>query len=90
MIKGVKMIKIFFSESSIIQYLEKKGYIVQKKSEKRKKAIQKAREDRSRKIQERIQKAIQEMKEQGIDINAHKLSKYAKVNYRTALKYLKS
>ncbi len=80
--------KIFFNDEQIIRYLKKKGYIVEKK-ENRIKYITKAREERQKAIKEKIQKAIQEMREKNIPINANQLSKHAKVNYRTALKYLK-
>ena len=82
------MIKIFFSDEQIIQYLKSKGYLIQKKED-RLKSVEKARKERQEQIKEKIKKAIQEMKEQGIVINANRLSKYAGINYRTAQKYLK-
>ena len=80
--------KIFFNDEQIIKYLKKKRYIVEKK-ETRLKSVEKARKERQEQIKEKIKKAIQEMKEQGIVINANRLSKYAGINYRTAQKYLK-
>jgi len=80
--------KIFFNDEQIIKYLKKKGYIVEKK-ETRLKSVEKARKERQEQIKEKIKKAIKEMQEQGIPINANRLSKWAKINYRTAVKYLK-
>jgi len=82
------MIKIFFNDEQIVKYLQSKGYIIQKKED-RLKSVEKARQERQEQIKQRIKKAIQEMKEQGIVINANRLSKWAKINYRTAQKYLK-
>ncbi len=81
--------KIFFSDEQIIKYLKEKGYIVEKK-EKKIQNITKAREERQKAIKEKIQKAIKEMQEQGIPVNANRLSQYAGINYRTAQKYLSS
>ncbi len=80
--------KIFFNDEQIIKYLKKKGYIVEKK-ETRLKSVEKARKERQEQIKEKIKKAIKEMQEKGIPINANRLSKWAKINYRTAVKYLK-
>jgi len=81
------MIKIFFNDEQVIEYLKRQGYTVQKK-EIVEKNIEKARESRSKKIQEKIQKTIEEMKTNNEPINANSLSKRAKINYRTAKKFL--
>ena len=75
-------------EEEIIKYIRKKGYKVIQ-AEKQKKAIEKARQVKSKNIQEKIKIAIQELQEQGKDINPYSVSKQAKINYRTAMKYLK-
>ena len=82
------MIKIFFNDEQVIEYLKRQGYTVQKK-EIVEKNIEKARESRSKKIQEKIQKTIEEMKTNNEPINANSLSKRAKINYRTAKKFWK-
>ncbi len=75
-------------EEEIIKYIRKKGYKVIQ-AEKQKKAVEKARQARSKNIQERVKTAIKELQEQGKDINPYSVSKQAKINYRTAMKYLK-
>jgi len=81
------MLKIFFSEEQIIKYLQEQGYTIRKKDEIRKN-IKKARESRTEEIKKKIQKTIEEMKNNNETINANSLSKKAGINYRTAKKYL--
>ena len=84
-------IKIFWSEQEKIRWakevLREQGYIVRDKV-KVQENIEKARNKRTETILKKIEKAKEELMNEGKDINAHSISKKAKINYRTALKYL--
>ena len=86
------IIKIFKNEKEIErwakEYLEKKGYRIEDKKERIEK-IKRAREKRTEEIKRKIKKAIEEMKKEKQEITAWSVSKKAKINYRTARKYLK-
>ena len=82
-----KMIKIFFNDEQIINYLKAKGYIVRNKKEVQEN-IEKARNKRTEIILRKIEKAKEELIAENKDVNAHSISKKAGINYRTALKYL--
>ena len=82
------MIKIFFNDEQIINYLKSKGYIIRNKKEVQEN-INKARNKRTEDIIKRIEKEKEELQKEGKDINAHSISKKAGINYRTALKYFK-
>jgi len=81
------MIKIFFNDEQILQYIRSKGYIVRDKKEV-KENIEKARNKRTETILRKIEQAKKELELENKDINAHSVSKKAGINYRTALKYL--
>lgn len=85
-------IKIFWSEQEKIKWakevLQKEGYIVRDKQEIQEN-IEKARNKRTETILRKIELAKKELQAEGKDINAHSVSKRAKINYRTALKYIK-
>jgi len=84
-------IKIFWQEEDKIKWakevLQEQGYIIRDKKEVQKN-IAKARTARQKTILQKIEKAKLELAKEGKDINAHSISKKAKINYRTALKYI--
>jgi len=81
------MIKIFFNDEQIVRYLERQGYIVERK-EKRIRLIEDARKARQQEIEKKIQQAIRELNQQGEQITANAVAKRAGVNWRTAKKHL--
>ena len=85
-------IKIFWSEQEKIKWakkvLQEQGYIIRNKKEVQEN-IEKARNKRTADIIKRIEKAKEELITEGKDVNAHSVSKRARINYRTALKYIK-
>jgi Mn-dependent DtxR family transcriptional regulator len=81
------MIKIFFNDEQIVRYLERQGYIVEKKEE-RIRLIEDARKARQQEIKKKIQQAIRELNKQGKQITANAVAKKAGVNWRTAKKYI--
>ena len=84
-------IKIFWQEEDKIRWakelLREQGYMVRDKQEVQKN-IAKARTARQKTILQKIEKAKLELAREGKDINPHSISKQAKINYRTALKYV--
>ena len=84
-------IKIFWNNEEKIRWakevLREQGYIVRDRKEVQAN-INKARNKRTETILRKIEKAKEELMNEGKDINAHSVSKKAKINYRTALKYL--
>ena len=84
-------IKIFWTEKEKIEWakkvLKEQGYIIRDKKEV-KENIEKARNKRTETILRKIEKAKEELMNEGKDVNAHAVSKKAGINYRTALKYL--
>jgi Mn-dependent DtxR family transcriptional regulator len=81
------MIKIFFNDEQIIKYLERQGYRIERK-EQRIKLIAEARKSRQQEIERKIKQAIKEIQDKGEQITANKVAQKAKVNWRTAKKYL--
>jgi len=84
-------IKFFWTEEEKIKWaksvLREQGYIVRDKKEVQSN-IEKARNKRTETILNKIELAKKELQAEGKDVNAHSVSKRAKINYRTALKYL--
>ena len=81
-----EIMKIFWNDKQIIEYLTKKGYVVLENTEMRERA-ERMRNERTKKVKEKIKQTIKEMQAKGEEITPYRVAKRGKINFRTVKKY---